>query len=505
MATDDEARTQAGTPVDISVLRNDTDGEGDPLTITAIETPPNGTVAPVSSGVLRYTPVAGFTGTDTFSYTIADGFGGEATAIVRVAVAAAATSNRPPEAVDDRASTSSDKSVSVAVLANDTDPDGDPLRVVDVSPTAGLELAIVDSGTITALPASTTSGLLTFTYTVEDTGGLRDTAEVALVVEPAQTNRPPKAVNDKATSASISIPLDLIANDVDPDGDPLLIVSLTQPARGGSVVKTSPRTVQFTPLTGFIGSAQFQYTVSDPFNQTSTATVIVTVIAPLGSGPVARDDSVSVFAGDSATIAPLANDSHPDGIAFGLAGLPVIREGQATLGPNNTIQYTPPLTGGGPFVLTYTIKDEFGRTATASITVTVVPRPPVNRPPAAKDDLAGTTYNTPITIDVLANDTDPDGDAVTLDSITQPTAGTGQASIVGSVVRYAPPPSFDGLASFKYTISDTAGGKSTGTVLIQVSATRAGVAHCQPRSRVTVAAPHRRHDDDPADGQRPRP
>ena len=175
------------------------------------------------------------------------------------------------------------------------------------------------------------------------------------------------------------------------------------------MVKTSPRTVQFTPLSGFIGSAQFQYTVSDPFNQTSTATVIVTVIAPLGSGPVARDDSVSVFAGDTATIAPLANDSHPDGIAFGLAGLPVVREGQATLGPNNTIQYTPPLTGGGPFVLTYTIKDEFGRTATASITVTVVLRPPVNRPPAAKDDLAGTTYNTPITIDVLANDTDPDG------------------------------------------------------------------------------------------------
>ncbi len=181
--------------------------------------------------MLRYTPAAGFTGNDTFSYTIADGFGGEATAIVRVVVAAAGTSNRPPEAVDDRASTSAGKSVSINVLANDTDPDGDPLRVVDVSPTAGVELAIVDSGTITALPATTTSGLLTFTYTVEDTGGLRDTAEVALVVDPVQTNRPPKAVNDKATSASISIPLDLIANDVDPDGDPLLIVSVTQPAR----------------------------------------------------------------------------------------------------------------------------------------------------------------------------------------------------------------------------------------------------------------------------------
>ena len=423
---------------------------------------------------------------------------------MRVVVAAAGTSNRPPEAVDDRASTSAGKSVSVDVLANDTDPDGDPLRVVDVSPTAGVELTIVDSGTISALPATTTSGLLTFTYTVEDTGGLRDTAEVALVVDPVQTNRPPKAVNDKATSASISIPLDLIANDVDPDGDPLLIVSVTQPSGGGSVVKTSPRTVQFTPLRGFIGSSEFQYTVSDPFNQTSTATVIVTVIAPLGSGPVARDDSVSVFAGEMATIAPLANDSHPDGIAFGLAGLPVVREGQATLGANNTIQYTPPLTGGGPFVLTYTIKDEFGRTATASITVTVVVRPPDNRPPAAKDDLAGTTFNTPVTIDVLANDTDADGDTITLDSITQPAAGAGQASIVGSVVRFTPPAGFEGLASFKYTISDTAGAKSTATVLIQV-APRVQVSPIANPDLVPPTAPHRRHDDDPPDRQRHRP
>ncbi len=120
-------------------------------------------------------------------------------------------------------------------------------------------------------------------------------------------------------------------------------------------------------------------------------------------------------------------------------------------------------------MLTYTIKDEFGRTATASITVTVVVRPPDNRPPAAKDDLAGTTFNTPVTIDVLANDNDPDGDTITLDSITQPAAGAGQASIVGTAVRFTPPAGFEGLASFKYTISDTAGAKSTATVLIQVA------------------------------------
>ena len=111
------------------------------------------------------------------------------------------------------------------------------------------------------------------------------------------------------------------------------------------------------------------------------------------------------------------------------------------------------MTGGGPFVLTYTIKDEFGRTATASITVTVLVRRD-NRPPTAKDDLAGTTFNNPVTVDVLANDNDADGDAITLDSIRsrRPGRRASSAPPCGS-----PPAGFEGLAaSFKYTISDTA-------------------------------------------------
>ena len=277
-------------------------------------------------------------------------------------------------------------------------------------------------------------------------------AEVALVVDPAQADRPPKAVDDKATSASVSIPIDLIAN-IDPDGDPLLIVSVTQPPAtvgrwsrlaAHGAVHTRPRLHRLW---------QFQYTISDPFNQTSTATVIVTVIA----ARISRwrvTILVSVFAGEVAMIA--ARQRQPPRWRR-------LRVGWSARGPRGagdpgSEQHHPvhaPLTGGGPFVLTYTIKDEFGRTATASITVTVLVRPPDNRPPTAKDDLAGTTFNNPVTVDVLANDNDADGDAITLDSTMQPAAG--QASIVGTAVRFHLRQASKGLLAFKYTISDTAG------------------------------------------------
>ena len=118
------------------------------------------------------------------------------------------TSNRPPEAVDDRASTSASNSVSIGVLANDTDPDGDPLASSMCRPPPAWNWRS-STAAPSRLPAATTSGLLTFTY--RRGHGWYGNAEVALVVDPAQADRPPKAVDDKATSASVLIPIDLIA------------------------------------------------------------------------------------------------------------------------------------------------------------------------------------------------------------------------------------------------------------------------------------------------------
>ena len=125
-AVDDEASTGRNQPVDIAVLANDTDPDGDTLSVTGATNPANGTVTN-DNGTVTYTPAAGFTGTDTFDYTITDGTADD-TATVTVAVA-----NAAPNAVDDEASTGRNRPVDIAVLANDTDPDGDTLSVTETT------------------------------------------------------------------------------------------------------------------------------------------------------------------------------------------------------------------------------------------------------------------------------------------------------------------------------------------------------------------------------------
>jgi hypothetical protein len=164
VAVADVAITSAGVPVIVAVLANDSDPDGNPITVTAVTDGSGGTVANNGSSV-TYTPGAGFTGADAFSYTIADGAGGTATAPVTVTVNPPA--NVPPVAVADQASTVAGQAVQVPVLANDTDPDGDPLSVVAV--TQGANGAVVNNGlSVTYTPAPGFVGSDAFTYLIAD-------------------------------------------------------------------------------------------------------------------------------------------------------------------------------------------------------------------------------------------------------------------------------------------------------------------------------------------------
>ena len=129
-ARNDAASTPSSTPVVIAVLANDTDVDGDRLTVIAVTQPAGGSAAIAGDGThVLYTPNAGFGGVAQFVYTVGDGQGGTATATVRVAV----RPNRAPRALPDVASTVAPTPITIAVLGNDTDPDGDPLQVSAVT------------------------------------------------------------------------------------------------------------------------------------------------------------------------------------------------------------------------------------------------------------------------------------------------------------------------------------------------------------------------------------
>ena len=133
------------------------------------------------SGVL-YTPEASFLGTDTFTYTVSDGLGGTDEAMVTITVR---QDNQPPAANDDSANTAMNAAVQIAVLANDSDPDGDTLQVIAVS-TPGHGTAVISGSGVLYTPAAGFFGTDTFSYTVSDGLGGTDTATVTVTVSETQ-------------------------------------------------------------------------------------------------------------------------------------------------------------------------------------------------------------------------------------------------------------------------------------------------------------------------------
>lgn len=177
-AQDDTAETDEDTPVDIDVLANDSDPNGDPLEVTSA-TADNGDVTINPDGTITYTPDENFNGTDTITYEISDGNGGTDTATVTVTVNPV---NDDPEANDDTATTPYNTAVIIPVLDNDDDVDGDPLTITSATSPNG-DVTINPDGTITFDPTPGFEGTATITYEVSDGNGGTDTAVVEVTVE----------------------------------------------------------------------------------------------------------------------------------------------------------------------------------------------------------------------------------------------------------------------------------------------------------------------------------
>jgi carbon monoxide dehydrogenase subunit G len=467
-AVDDEATTSEGRAVSIPVLANDTDPESDPLVLVDVSAAGSGTVAIDTGGRVRYEPAPGFSGVDELEYTVGDGFGGEATARVTVDVAPATAPNRPPVAVDDRASTVAGVAARVPVLTNDFDPDAEELRIVSVQSVGGAPATIVAGRALNIVPEPSVAGPLLFGYTVEDSRGARASASLLLVVSPPVENRPPQAVDDVFTIGAGAADFDLLANDTDPDNDLLTLVDVSRPGSGATVVRISPTQVRVQPDGGFAGTVEFSYEVSDPAGGRDRADVRVEVVpAPKNSGPIARNDTAEIMAGQTARIRPLDNDTHPEGLAFGLDGPPTARGGIVTV-DGDEVTFEPISEQGGTYVLAYTIRDTEGLTSSAEIVVTVRPRPVSNDPPIAQDDRAYGGFRETVSINVLDNDFDTDGNPIRLVSVGRPSPG-GSTDQAGDLVRFTPPAlDAGGLFSFTYTIEDSRGATATGRVLVEV-------------------------------------
>ncbi len=428
VAVDDTATvTEDDSATAVDVLGNDTDADGDAITIESVTQPDNGTVAITGVGTgLTYQPDADYCNTsgaepdDTFAYTVNGG--DQATVSVTVTCV-----DDGPTAVDDSATIAMDApATTIDVLANDTDVDGGPMTVTQVTQPANGTVVITNGGDdLTYRPDAgycDDDAPDTFTYTL----GGGSTATVSVTVP---CDVPPTAVDDTATvtedAAATSV--DVLANDTDPDGGPMTITQVTQPANGTVVITNGGDDLTYQPDADFCNAPPG--TTTDDFTYTlgggSIATVTVTVTC-VDDDPVAVDDSATVTEDSGATaVNVLANDTDVDGgpktissasdpangtVAL-TGGSPGARTG-LTYAPDPNSCNDPPATS--PDTFTYTLNG--GSTATVAVTVTCVADAPGLTSSAGPT--AYTENGTAKVVDPAVDITNPDGLTITAGSVS---------------------------------------------------------------------------------------
>ena len=468
VANDDVASTEEDVPVTINVLANDIDADGDAIVINSFDaTSANGGTVDCTTDC-QYNPPGGFTGVDTFTYDITDGIATSNRAIVTITVMAG-PDNEPPVVTNPGPQTNSENdAVSLPIEATDN------VAIASYS-ASGLPTGLaIDSGTgvisgtvsFDAVVHPDTSGLFATTVTVTDTAG--NTSSVTFDWTVNDVNRAPVANDNTAsTEADTLVNIDVLANDTDDDGDTLTISAFDATSVSGGTVSCAA-TCDYTPAAGFTGNDSFTYTAEDGFGGSDVATVSVTVTAgpdlepPVVDNPGpqtnSENDAVSlqIVATDNVGVTSYLANGLPPGLAIDAAGL-----------ISGTVSFDavvhPALSD--TYAVTVTVADAAGNTATVGFDWLVND---VNRDPVAADDAASTPADTAVTVDVLANDSDADGDALVIDAFDATSVNGGTVSCAATC-DYTPATGFSGDDTFTYTIIDGFGGSATATVTISVA------------------------------------
>jgi hypothetical protein len=384
----DDNTTTAGLPVIITVTANDTatlPAVIDPATVLLGRGASNGAAVVNADGTINYTPNAGFVGVDTFTYTVKDtnvppGQSNPATVFVTVTPV---IGNTPPVAGNDSAITAG-VLVNINVIANDTDADGtiDPASVVIQQNAFNGTTAVNVTGTVDYTPNPGFVGSDSFTYTVKDNAAGESNIATVVVTVAATGNIPPLALDDTATTASVLVTIPVAANDSDPDGtvDPTSVAIQRTPF-AGTAVAVGDGTVNYTPITGFVGVDSFTYTVRDNLGSGSNvATVTVNVNPPPNVAPVAANDGpFSTTPGTAIQINALANDTDADGAlvpsSLAIVAGSTLPAGSGTAVVNaatGVVTFAPAVGFAGVTTFRYTVADNLGAVSNqATVTVTV--------------------------------------------------------------------------------------------------------------------------------------
>jgi VCBS repeat-containing protein len=436
------------TPIDQAVVGNISDNDpylGDarfnPLRFAAVAAPAHGDLSFNAIGTFSYVPDGTASGHDSFSYKIL----GTDTCNVIYNVGIDVL----PVAVDDYYETAYLTAVTDNVLVNDLG-DHNALSVVDFSAPAHGILSLQANGDFSYAPEANFVGFDDFAYTVQDADGFNASATVTIQVD----NAPPLAVHDVySVPAEHTLSDNILANDSDPNGDSINVLSHSSTVNGTLSLAASG-TFDYTPFNGFSGHDQFHYTLLDSRGAKANALVDISVL------PMATPDSYA-----TPYLAPLMGQVLSNDVGMGLTAsvLTSATHGILNLGSDGSFSYQPGAGFSGTDGFVYIVEDSSGQNASASVSIQVG-----NGSPSANPDSATTTAGQVASGNVLSNDSDPDGGTLSVSSNTTPAHGAASVQ-PGGAFTYTPNTGFSGSDTFAYMLSDGQGGNATSTVSIQVA------------------------------------
>ena len=448
VAAADGALAAAGTTIQISVVANDTDIDGDldPSSVTITGQPSSGSATHAGGGVISYTAPSGFSGSVQITYQVCDltvptPLCDSAIVTVDVTNAPTVVERRVTHGNDDneeQATGSTRIASSDLELVNDGTNQTVGIRFQNVAVPKGMTISKaylkfqVDE-------ASTETTNLTIQVLDIDSATAFTTAKFDVSSRPVM-----------APSVAWSPPPWLTVGASGPDQTSADISSLVQAIvnRPGWV---SGNSIAFR-ITGTGKRA------AESYNGSTSAAPLLHVeyvpSGPAGSGPVVNPDSATTLEDTEATISVLANDSDPDGdlVPGSVTIVANGSKGVAVANPTGTVSYTPNVNANGQDTFTYRVCDSGNRCATAVVTVDITP---VADAPVAVNDTATAVGTTPVVINVTANDSDPDGDLVpgSMTISTGPTKGAAVPNGSGGVT-YTPNFGATGSDSFVYRVCD---------------------------------------------------
>jgi hypothetical protein len=438
IATPDAGIVRGQQPTTVDVLANDFDIGGGAMVVTralAANQAANVEVAVIEGRWLRVSAVTpNLSAPVIIRYTVTDGAEGESTGELTVTQLPPATHDTPPIPQDDAARVRADDSVSVAVLDNDTDPDGDPVSLakvpLTVTPAIGTA-EVFGSQVRYVAPASVkTETTVRIDYVVSDPAMAQATGHLVVVIEPAphgdNAAPTPKLVTKSVISGdtmNIAVPV----AGVDPDGDTVTVIGIDSPPSLGRIRGIGANSILYQAYPDRSGTDSFTYVVQDRYGAVGRAAVRLAITPPgQPQPPVAVDDVITAAPGAQVNVAVTSNDYVAPGDRFSVA----LAHGNGprphgtSLDDDGVLHTTAP--ADGALVLAYDLADGTGEPSRGQITIRV--QPGYNNPPEVKDDSAKPPKDggDQVTVDVLANDNDPDGsvDALELVSVAGANPGT---------------------------------------------------------------------------------